>query len=125
MWTEFEMKQVEGLLTQFNGSEEVCAVMGCAPGELDGLCMDAFGVGFGEARDRHRAIGRAMLRRQQFCAAMDGDRSMLQTLGRYYLGQDPVESRKDTAKAEEAAHDVPDNVLELVRARRQRRVAGA
>lgn len=124
MWTDQEIRQVEGLLTQFNGRDEVCAVMGCAPADLDGLCMAAFGACFDEARDRFRAIGRAMLRRQQFSAAMDGDRSMLQTLGRYYLGQDPVEARRETPR-EEAAHDVPDNVLELVRARRQRRVAGA
>ena len=87
-WGPGEAAQVKGLLAQFNGSSEVCAVVGCKPEDLDDLCTEAFGLDFESARQRFAAQGRAMIRKAQFQAALDGDRAMLQLIGKEQLGQD-------------------------------------
>ena len=87
-WTVNQIKQVKGLLAQFNGSAEVCAVVDCKPEELDDLCIEAFGIDFEAAKQKFSAQGRAMIRKAQFQAAIDGDKAMLQLIGKEQLGQD-------------------------------------
>ena len=86
-WDDSQAERAAALLRQFNGREEVCAVLECADADLDTLCEDAFGMGFDEASAHFAAQGRAALRDAQISAALDGDRSMLLALGKQYLGQ--------------------------------------
>ena len=118
MWTEDQAEQARGLMTRFADSKEVCAVMGCDPGELDALCREAFGEGYEAANERFAAQGRAILRKAQFDLAINGDRNMLQVLGREYLGQEsaaykPKQSRADKAKAEDATPPASDALASL------------
>lgn len=41
MWDERQQKNVAELLRQFNGADEVCAVTGCSPDDLDPFSLDA------------------------------------------------------------------------------------
>lgn len=88
MWTDEQKDQVRGLLTRFCDAAEVCAVMDCSADDLDGLARDAFGADFKATMDRFAAQGRALLKKAQFDLAVNGDRGMLQVLGREQLGQE-------------------------------------
>lgn len=128
MWTEEQAGQARGLLTQFNGAAEVCAVLGCDEGDLDALCLAAFGADFERSMAMFQAQGRAMLRRQQFALAMEGDRAMLQTLGRQHLGQDPFKDHARARAAREADEDEGaevDPLAEFAAARRPGGLPGA
>ena len=109
-WTEEQARTVENMLECFNDAEEVCAVMGCRKADLNWLCRQAFGVAFSVVRDKHHTIGRSLLRRAMFNAAIDGNAKALDTLAREHLGTGPVETRRRQAakaKAEQAkAEDV-------------------
>lgn len=127
-WTDEQAGQARGLLTQFNGADEVCAVLGCEPADLDALCLGAFGTDFERASATFQAQGRAMLRRQQFALAMEGDRAMLQTLGRQHLGQDPFRDHARARAAQEADEDEGpevDPLAEFAAARRPGGLPGA
>ena len=93
-WTEDECKKVEGILTSFNGAEEVCAVMGCEPGELDARCLQSFGTEFEDLMERYHTVGRSKLRQALFEGAMNGNAKALDTLAREQLGSGPVETRR-------------------------------
>lgn len=93
MWSDDEREQVRGLLVRFCDADEVCAVMECGKGELDGLCADAFGVDYATAEARFHAQGRALLRKAQFDLALAGNGNVLQQLGREYLGQESASYR--------------------------------
>lgn len=93
MWTSQDAEQVRGLLMQFNGAEEVCAVLNCEQTELDGLSSEAFGMGFEEARVKFAAMGRAMLRKELMMQALGGNPKALDMLAREQLGMGPVEQR--------------------------------
>lgn len=108
VWSDDEVEQVRGLLTQFSTSEEVCAVLECDPDELDGLCMAAFGADYKATEAKFAAQGRALLRQMQFQLALNGDRNMLQVLGREQLGQEsaayhPKKDKKPPADPDEDA----------------------
>jgi hypothetical protein len=60
-WDDSQAERAAELLRQFNGREEVCAVLECADDDLDALCRDAFGMGFDEASAHFAAQGRAGL----------------------------------------------------------------
>ena len=102
VWTDGDAEQVRGLLMQFNGPEEVCAVLGCAPADLDGLCVGAFGEPFEAARAKFAAIGRAMLRKELMVQAMNGNQKALDMLAREQLGMGPVELRAKSSQSESA-----------------------
>lgn len=109
MWSVEDCEQVRGLLTRFCDADEVCSVMDCESGDLDGLSRDAFGMTFDEAKAKFSAQGRALLRKAQFDLAVSGDRNMLQVLGREFLGQEsaaykPRKTREQRA-AEQAEQD--------------------
>lgn len=108
-WTEQQAKDVEDILTCFNGAEEVCAAMGCRKSDLNWLCRQAFGLTFKDAEARFQTIGRSLLRRALFNSAVDGNAKALDTLVREQLGMGPIEARKRTvAKAEQAKADDVD-----------------
>lgn len=100
MWTDEQKDQVRGLLTRFCDAAEVCAVMDCATDDLDGLCRDAFGADFKSTMDRFSAQGRALLKKAQFDLAVNGDRGMLQVLGREQLCQESAAYKPKAPKAE-------------------------
>ena len=108
-WTDAQAKDVEDILTCFNGADEVCAAMGCRKGDLNWLCRQAFGMTFKDAEQRFQTIGRSLLRRALFNAATDGNAKALDTLVREQLGMGPLEARRRTAaKAEQAKADDVD-----------------
>ena len=108
MWDEHEADNVRGLLTQFNGAEEVCAVMGCEESQLDGLCLDAFQMDFATARATFSAQGRAMVRKTLMQQALDGNMKALDMLAREQLGMGAVETRRRVIQSDEEAKDVSD-----------------
>ena len=116
-WTESDVEQVRGLLMQFNGPDEVCAVLGCEPADLDGLSMSAFGMGFDAARAKFAAMGRAMLRKELMMQALNGNPKALDMLAREQLGMGPVEqrSRQNDEKPQPEAKVTP---LEVIRKRK-------
>ena len=116
MWTPQDAEQVRGLLMQFNGAEEVCAVLNCWPSELDGLSREAFGMGFEEARAKFAAMGRAMLRKELMMQALGGNPKALDMLAREQLGMGPVEQRsKQEDRPQPEAKVTP---LEVIRKRK-------
>lgn len=126
MWTPQEAEQVAGLLTQFNGADEVCAVMGCAKEDLDALCADAFGMDFERTKETHAARGRALVRRALFQQAMEGNVKALDMLAREQLGLGPVEARKKTLGADKKEEQhAGTGTLALLQGRRKDRLAGA
>ena len=110
MWSEKDIEQVRGLLMQFNGPDEVCAVLGCEPADLDALCLDAFGLDFEGARTKFAAMGRAMLRKELMMQALNGNPKALDMLAREQLGMGPVELRGKASAAQEAAGDSEEEV---------------
>lgn len=108
MWDGQQADNVRGLLTQFNGAEEVCAVMGCEEGELDGLCLAAFSMDFATAKATFSAQGRAMVRRTLMQQALDGNMKALDMLAREQLGMGAVETRRRVIQGDEEAKDAAD-----------------
>ena len=100
MWTDEQKDQVKSLLTRFCDASEVCSVLDCAQDELDGLCLEAFGADFAATMEKYSAQGRAMLKRAQFDLALEGDRTMLQVLGRDRLGQESAAYHPRQTKSE-------------------------
>ena len=101
MWDEKQQKQVAELLRQFNGADEVCAVMSCSPDELDTLSQDAFKCSFEQAKSVFAAQGRAMVRNALMSQAMEGNMKAIDMLCREQMGMGPVESRAKTMKAKD------------------------
>lgn len=108
MWSESDVEQVKGLLMQFSGTEEVCAVMECAPGDLDALSEAAFGEPFAGAQARFAAIGRALLRKELMAQALGGNPKAMDMLAREQLGIGPVEVRSRTISAREVQVEVEE-----------------
>lgn len=79
---KIDAAQVEQLAAIDCSYEEMGAVLGCSPDTLQRR--------FAAVIERGRANGRASLKRRQFKAAMDGDRTMLVWLGKIRLGQREV-----------------------------------
>lgn len=108
MWDERQQKNVAELLRQFNGADEVCAVTGCSPDELDSFSMDAFKCTFEEARSVFAAQGRAMVRQALMQQALDGDMRAIDMICRSEMGMGPVESRARNI-AKEGADDADED----------------
>lgn len=117
MWTPQDAEQVRGLLMQFNGPDEVCAVLGCEPADLDGLCLDAFGLDFEGARAKFAAMGRAMLRKELMMQALGGNPKALDMLAREQLGMGPVEQRTKQVD-EKPQPEAKVTPLEVIRKRK-------
>ena len=117
MWSSNDAEQVRGLLMQFNGPAEVCAVLDCEPADLDGLCLDAFGLDFEGAREKFACMGRAMLRKELMMQALNGNPKALDMLAREQLGMGPVEQRTKQVddKPQQEAKVTP---LEVIRKRK-------
>ena len=116
MWTPQDAEQVRGLLMQFNGAEEVCAVLDCDPADLDGLCLDAFGLDFERARSKFSAMGRAMLRKELMMQALGGNPKALDMLAREHLGMGPVEQR--SKQEDRPQPEAKVTTLEVIRKRK-------
>ncbi len=92
-WTTEQVKTFRGLCQIMCDRWEVAAVMDLEPADIDKYVAanlaDELGKGatFDAAAKAYGAKGRATLRKKQFDMAMGGDRSMLQWLGKNYLGQ--------------------------------------
>ena len=122
MWDEKQKKNVAELLRQFTGPDEVCAVTGCSPEELDALSQDAFKCTFEEARSVFAAQGRAMVRQALMQQALDGDMRAIDMICRDQMGMGPVESRaRNIAKTEEAGDADEDDAFLTIIAGRARR----
>ncbi len=101
-WDEGQAKQVEGLLTAFNGDREtVCAVMDCADGDLDALCMDAFGIDFDACVHKFELIGKARLKSALFKSAEGGNAKAIDMLAREHLDMGATLTRKQSLKMQE------------------------
>lgn len=123
-WTEEEVQQVVGLLTTFNGADEVCAVTGCDKSELDEFSRAAFDMDFETAKEHHHAQGRAMVRKALFEQALEGSAKALDMLARDQLKMGPVETRKRAMGVKEddnAANEGAKSVLALIQRRRKDR----
>ncbi len=102
MWDEKQKVTVSELLRQFNDADEVCAVTGCSPDDLDAFSQDAFNCTFEQAKSVFAAQGRAMVRQALMQQAMEGNIKAIDMLARAQLGMGPVESRAKTiAKGDE------------------------
>lgn len=114
MWDEQQADNVRGLLTQFNGAEEVCAVMGCEESQLDCLCIAAFHMDFATAKATFSAQGRAMVRRTLMQQALDGNMKALDMLAREQLGMGAVETRRRVIQSDEEAKADADDTDEFL-----------
>ena len=124
MWDERQQKNVAELLRQFNGADEVCAVTGCSPDDLDDLSREAFKCTFDEARSAFAAQGRAMVRQALMQQALDGNMKAIDMICREQMGMGPVESRaRNIAKAEGADDADEDDAFLTIIAGRARRPA--
>lgn len=123
MWDERQQKNVAELLRQFNGADEVCAVTGCSPEELDAFSMDAFKCTFEEARSVFAAQGRAMVRQALMQQALDGDMRAIDMICRSEMGMGPVESRARNIAKEGADDADEDDAFLTVIAGRARKPA--
>lgn len=92
-WSPEEVAEAASLLRTFNGADEVCARLICAPEDLDSLSQDAWGVDFEQAKMVFAAIGRSELRQTLMAKALDGDMRALDMLARAELGMGAVEVR--------------------------------
>lgn len=117
MWSQHDAEQVRGLLMQFNGAEEVCAVLDCKASDLDSLCLDAFGFDFNKAREKFSAMGRAMLRKELMTQAMSGNPKALDMLAREHLGMGPVEQRSKQ-NDDKPKQEAKVTALEVIRKRK-------
>lgn len=119
MWDERQQKNVAELLRQFNGADEVCAVTGCSPEELDELSMEAFKCSFEQARSAFAAQGRAMVRQSLMQQALDGNMKAIDMICRNEMGMGPVESRARNIARDEGDADAgeEDGFLALIRGR--------
>lgn len=114
-WSKEEVDEVANLLRTFNGADEVCARMNCAPDELDDMCLDAFKVPFEQARVVFAAIGRSELRQTLMDKALSGDMKALDMLARSELGMGAVEVRsRHIAKDEDGDADADDAFLAAI-----------
>lgn len=107
-WTPQQIKQVEDMLTCFNGQEEVCAALDVKKDDLNWLCRQAFGKPFKEVEKRFHTVGKSLLRRAMFNSATEGNARALDTLAREQLGLGPVESRRRTAEKSKPAVEEVD-----------------
>lgn len=98
-WTEQQARDVESILTCFNGAAEVCAAMDCKEADLNWLCRQAFGLTFKQAKAKFQTVGRSLLRRALFNSAIEGNAKALDVLSREQLGTGPVEMRRKMASA--------------------------
>lgn len=96
-WSEEDRERVVGILTSFNGADEVCAMMHVDAEELDRRCYQSFGESFADLMERCHVTGRAMLRQALYESAMSGNAKALDTLSREQLGTGPVETRRRVA----------------------------
>lgn len=117
MWSENDIEQARGLLMQFNGADEVCAVLDCKRDDLDKLCINAFGLDFEQSREKFAAIGRAMLRKELMTQAMSGNPKALDMLAREHLGMGPVEQRSKQ-NDEIPKQEAKVTALEVIRKRK-------
>ncbi len=121
MWDERQQRNVAELLRQFNGADEVCAVTGCSPEELDAFSEDAFKCSFEEARSVFAAQGRAMVRQAIMQQALDGNMKAIDMICRDQMGMGPVESRTKTiARDDDSGGEEDDTFLAVIRGRARR-----
>lgn len=123
-WDEEQVDNVQGLLTQFNGPDEVCAVVGCDPSELDAQCDLAFGMDFETAMKTFAAQGRAYIRRALMQQAMEGNVKAIDMLAREHLGMGAIEQRernKQAMKGDEDGNHNGNGTLTLLQGRRKDR----
>ena len=101
-WSDEEKKQVEGLLTSFNGDREtVCAVIDCSDGDLDALCLDAFGIDFDACVHKYELIGKARLKSALFKSAEGGNAKAIDMLAREHLDMGATLTRKQSMRMQE------------------------
>lgn len=121
-WTPEEAEQVQGILSQFNGAPEVCAIMGCDVADLDALCEQAFGMSFERAKETFAAQGRALVRKAIFAAAMEGNTKALDMLAREQLGMGAVEIRnRDKQQEAKEGERVGNGRLSVLQGKRKDR----
>lgn len=97
-WTKDEAARARGLMEAFCDADEVAATMGCEPGDLDGLCRDAFGHDASWCLSSFAAVGRARIRVTLMDEATSGNFKALDLVARDQLGMGPVESRRKAAQ---------------------------
>lgn len=103
---------------------EVAATMGCEPGDLDGLCRDAFGHDASWCLSSFAAVGRARIRVTLMDEATSGNFKALDLVARDQLGMGPVESRRKAEPPKADREDGERQSLRPVQFARTLRVVG-
>ena len=85
--------QVDAMCEIHCTGEEQAYILGISYDTLNLRCHEDHGVSFPEYFSEKSAIGKQSLRRKQYSQAMDGDRGMLDWLGKQWLGQTDDGSR--------------------------------
>lgn len=82
-----DWEQVDKLCMIHCTGEEIASILGCSYDTLALRCKEDHDITFPEYFKQKSAAGKVSLRRRQFTAAMDGDKTMLIWLGKNILGQ--------------------------------------
>lgn len=82
-----DWEQVDKLCTFHCTGEEIASVLKISYNTLARAVKDEFDMTFEDYFIQKSAFGKMSLRRRQFSAAMEGDRSMMIWLGKNWLGQ--------------------------------------
>ena len=84
---EVNWTQVEGMCAIHCTGEEIAGVLGCSYDTLERAIKRDHNLNFAEYYAQKSANGKVSLRRKQYTAAMEGDRTMQIWLGKQWLGQ--------------------------------------
>jgi hypothetical protein len=84
---EVNWTQVESMCAIHCTGEEIAGVLGCDYDTLVSAIKREYGLNFSEYFQQKSASGKVSLRRKQYTAAMEGDRTMQIWLGKQWLGQ--------------------------------------
>ena len=98
---EIDWPKVDGMCAIHCTGEEIAGVLGCDYDTLVAAIKREHGLTFSEYFAQKSANGKVSLRRRQYSAAMEGDRTMQIWLGKQWLGQ---AEKQDVAVGENLAN---------------------
>lgn len=84
---EIDWNQVEQMCAIHCTGEEIAGVLGCSYDTLERAIKREYELSFAEYFAQKSAKGKVSLRRKQYSAAMEGDKTMQVWLGKNWLGQ--------------------------------------
>lgn len=84
---EIDWKLFDNLCAIHCTQAEIAGILGCSVDTVDRRVKETHGMNFAEYFVLKSSTGKVSLRRRQYNAAMEGDKTMLVWLGRNWLGQ--------------------------------------